>query len=393
MNDIKDFKIMNGILTKYCGEETEIQVPSSVGKEKIISIGPGAFKNLPFVTKITIPEGVTEIKGMAFSGCTSLQTVQIPNSIERVGFDAFAGCSALQGTESDKCIYLGNPETPFLVLYKVKNKKRTCCDIAQGTKIIYQEAFLKFAELNVLTLPNSITNFGCEAFKGCKSLRDVYFNGSLSEWLHIDMLGARFSQPLSNGANLYISGMLLTEMTVPADSEIKSAAFEGCISLKKVRIPKHVKSIGFVSFCNCTCLEEVCIEAGVKSIDSLAFSGCKSLHSMQIPDSVAKISQRTFMGCVSLTGVALPNTITAIEEGLFQECVELREINISESIQKIEQYAFCECRALANVHISKNVKEIASNAFSGCLQLTVRTSKGSFAETYANKKGFAIDHI
>jgi hypothetical protein len=89
----------------------------------------------------------------------------------------------------------------------------------------------------------------------------------------------------------------------------------------------------------------------------------------------------------------LPNTITAIEEGLFQECVELREINISESIQKIEQYAFCECRALANVHISKNVKEIASNAFSGCSQLTVRTSKGSFAETYANKKGFAIDHI
>ena len=391
MNGTKDFIIMNGILTKYCGEEIEINVPSSIGKEKIIAIGPGAFKNLSFVTKITIPEGVTEIKGLAFSGCTSLQTVQIPNSIERIGSDAFAGCSALQGTESDKCIYLGNPETPFLVLYKAKNKKRTCCDIAQGTKIIYQEAFLKFAELNVLTLPNSITNFGCEAFKGCKSLRDVYFNGSLSEWLHLDMLGARSSQPLSNGANLYISGMLLTEMTVPADSEIKSAAFEGCISLKKVRIPKHVKSIGFVSFCNCTCLEEVCIEAGVKSIDSLAFSGCKSLLSIQIPDSVSKISQRAFMECVSLVSVDLPNMIVAIEEGLFQECIALREINIPENIQKIEQYAFCECSALKNVNISKNTKEIASNAFSGCLQLTIKTSKGSFAETFANKKGYAIN--
>ena len=249
---------------------------------------------------------------------------------------------------------------------------------------------MKFAALETITLPNSITNFGCEAFKGCKELHNVYFNGSLSEWLSIDMVGARFSQPLSNGANLYINGTLMTEITVPVDSEIKSGAFEGCISLKKVNIPQFVKSIGFVAFCNCAYLEDVCIENGVSFIDSLAFSGCKALCSIQIPASVIKISQRTFMGCVSLASVDLPSTIVAVEEGLFQECIALEEINIPENIQKIEQYAFCECVALKNVNISKNTKEIASNAFSGCSQLTIKTSKGSFAETFANKKGYAI---
>ena len=390
MSGVNDFKVQDGVLTKYCGDGAEVQIPSKIGKETVTAIGVGAFKNLPFVIRVVIPEGVTEIRGMAFSGCTALASVEIPESILRIGSDAFQGCAALTGTETDKCVYLGNPKTPHLVLYKVKNKKRTSSAVMEGTKIVYQEAFSKFSLMETLNLPSSITNFGCEAFKGCKALGEVHFGGSLAAWLRIDMIGAQFSQPLSNGAALHIGGAPLTEVEIPADAVLKSAVFEGCTSLGRVTIPRHVAEIPFVSFCNCTSLEEVSIEDGVGAIGSLAFSGCTSLRAVEIPDSVTKISQRAFMGCKSLSVVTLPRRITAVEEGLLQGCDGLQEIRIPEGVQKIESYAFSECASLKTVEIPKTVKDIAGNAFSGCTQLTIRTPKGSPAEAYANKKGIAV---
>ena len=50
-------------------------------------------------TSVTIPEGVTEIRGSmfggAFSGCTSLESVEIPSSVTEIGEGAFYGCKSL----------------------------------------------------------------------------------------------------------------------------------------------------------------------------------------------------------------------------------------------------------------------------------------------------------
>ena len=43
-----------------------------------------------------IPDGVTEIGGYAFSGCTSLESIDIPNSVTVIGWWAFQSCTSLE---------------------------------------------------------------------------------------------------------------------------------------------------------------------------------------------------------------------------------------------------------------------------------------------------------
>ena len=46
------------------------------------------------VTDLTIPSGVTSIRGCAFYGCSGLTSVTIPDSVTNIGYYAFYGCNA-----------------------------------------------------------------------------------------------------------------------------------------------------------------------------------------------------------------------------------------------------------------------------------------------------------
>ncbi len=49
------------------------------------------------------------------------------------------------------------------------------------------------------------------------------------------------------------------------------AAFNGCVSLTEINIPKSVTSIGWHAFFDCTNLTEIKLPAGLKSIGEGAF--------------------------------------------------------------------------------------------------------------------------
>ena len=44
---------------------------------------------------VTIPEGVTMIRAMAFEYCYDLTGVKLPESLEEIGYEAFSGCKNL----------------------------------------------------------------------------------------------------------------------------------------------------------------------------------------------------------------------------------------------------------------------------------------------------------
>ena len=57
-------------------------------------------------TKLTLPNGITEIYKFAFYGCSSLTSITIPNGVTSIGEGAFGGCSSLnsiifQGTQDE----------------------------------------------------------------------------------------------------------------------------------------------------------------------------------------------------------------------------------------------------------------------------------------------------
>ena len=80
-------------------------------------------------------------------------------------------------------------------------------------------------------------------------------------------------------------------------------AFLGCSSLTSVTIGNSVISIGNQAFNGCSSLTNVTIPDSVTSIQSETFDGCSSLTSITIPDSVTYIGQIAFARCFSLTSI------------------------------------------------------------------------------------------
>ena len=60
-------------------------------------------------------------------------------------------------------------------------------------------------------------------------------------------------------------------------TEIGDDAFSGCANLEEVSIGSSLTRIGEQSFCGCYRLTDICIPANVNAIGSGAFDGCYSL--------------------------------------------------------------------------------------------------------------------
>ena len=65
-------------------------IPNSV-----TSIGRVAFSGCSGLTSVTIPNSVTSIGEYAFLGCSGLTSVTIGNGVTSIGYEAFANCSEL----------------------------------------------------------------------------------------------------------------------------------------------------------------------------------------------------------------------------------------------------------------------------------------------------------
>ena len=72
----------------------------------IKSLGIGSLSYCPYVTEVTLEEGVEAIKGFAFQGCPKLCRIKLPKSLKVIFAGAFWDCPKLKtiyyaGTKSE----------------------------------------------------------------------------------------------------------------------------------------------------------------------------------------------------------------------------------------------------------------------------------------------------
>ena len=116
-------------------------------------------------------------------------------------------------------------------------------------------------------------------------------------------------------------------VTLIYDSPIKEIcayAFAGWKSLKNIKIPSSVTTIGYGAFSECKSLKNIKIPSSVTTIGIFAFSGCKSLKNIKIPSSVTTIGDNAFVDCESLKKVRISRN-TDLGCGVFPEDVEIIE--------------------------------------------------------------------
>lgn len=247
------------------------------------------------------------------------------------------------------------------------NTSLTSVKLPLTLKTIGRSAFEGCRNLTSITIPDSVTLIEVDAFKDCTGLTGVYIT-NIAKWCEIEF---HIHSPLVYAHNLYLNGKLVTDLVIPDSvTEIGDYAFRGCTSLTSVTIPDGVTTIGNCTFSDCSGLTSLTISDGVTTIGYNAFPGCNSLTSVTIPDSVTEIGSFAFSGCSSLTSITIGNNVTEIRQNTFTSCSNLTSVTIGNSVKSIGSQAFMSCRNLTSITIPDNVTTIEDYAFNYCSSLT-----------------------
>ena len=337
-------------ITGYKGSEQKVDVPEKINKKSVTRIGNLAFKDCTKITSIAMPDSVAYIGRSAFYNCTSLKSITIPDGVKEIGYAAFSECAGLVSVK----------------------------------------------------IPDNVTKIGDSAFINCANLTKIDVTAGNKYYSSAN--GVLFNKDKSE-LICYPAGIKNVGYSIPDGvTVIRDRAFNKCLSLNSITIPKSVQDIETYSFFGCTSLEAINVAASNKNyadVNGFLFSKDKTKivcypankknMSYSIPVSVKVVGVAAFRDCIYLKGITIPDSVTNIEHHAFSNCKSLKSITIPDSITAIEMATFIDCASLTGVKIPDSVTSIRSGAFSNCTSLTKITIPAGVKTIADSALGYCYD--
>ncbi len=161
----------------------------------------------------------------------------------------------------------------------------------------------------------------------------------------------------------------ITVLNRPSEDS-NDGLFAGCTSMKTLKLPQSLTTLGVSCLRNCTSLVSVTIPDSVTSFENYALAGCSSLTSITIPEGVVTLGDSEFYGCTSLTSVKFPSTLTTIGKSIFGNCTSLTTMTIPDTVTSLSGVStFYGCSNLRGVSLPDNCMNVMANTFNGCTYL------------------------
>lgn len=217
-----------------------------------------------------------------------------------------------------------------------------------------------------VSLPNTISRIGEDAFYHCSSLTSVNIPNSVTKIGRDAFYDTGWYNAQPAGI-LYLDNWLI--------------GYKGNLPSGGITIKNGTKRLAESVFSFCTDLTSVAISNSVTYIGESAFSDCSGLTSVQISDLDAwcKIefgnsysnplyyAHHLFLGEEEITDLRIPNNVTSIRADAFYGCSGLISVTIPNSVNKIGGRAFWGCSGLTSVKLSQSVTGIDIAAFMLCM--------------------------
>lgn len=315
------------------------------------------YINNTLLTKLTIPDDITEIKNFAFYNCDALTQVTIPNSVTNIGVSAFNDCDGL-----------------------------TEITIPNNVTTIGGNAFYNCSALTKITIGSNAESIGQYAFRDCDALTSIHSYATIAPTLHRDDPFTFTSFDLvfipANSTESYIEkwGNGYTYIEEGSDTELSvhvetpgglaaAVIVAGSTPAKVTRL----KVTGTLNNDDFGILKTYMTKlysldlSGITNttLPNKAFQDKATLIDIKLPDNLTAIPDYAFDAC-KFTSIDIPNSVVSIGNSAFYECTSLKEVSLSENLTSIGSKAFYGCSALGSITIPGSVVSIKDQSFSGC---------------------------
>ena len=393
----------------------------------VTSIGGGAFSGCSGLTSVTIPDSVTSIGDEAFYNCSGLTSVTIPNSVTNIGSYAFYNCTNLEEVVfSDGLMKIGSgafakstklkdvilPSTLIALGDKYAPSKACWGDedactrltsyakdfLSEGTNFLatavgleeFHDSDYEFEEINegdayteteTHATNETFTAWGtiCGESEGCELSCD--WKTTSSHGYHFSRVGETNTMSRSDicnsSRNARVEGV-----------HCAMGVFEGCEALESVSLNYGLRQIGAGTFKNCTSLKslrvpdtvisigghaesvEECFDRSVSTVSDLLetndykpslltsdraidnvsrhstykgsgfLQGCSGLTNAMLSANLGYLGPYSFAGCTNLVSIRLPDSLRTLNEGTFSGCAKLETVALPKALDLIGGYEF-----------------------------------------------------
>ena len=399
-------------------------IESVVLSDDITSVGTYAFLNCANLASATLPCSA-EIRTGAFSGTNLVSLHLTPGTgvmqertIEMISLNCK---DTLENLTLDQGI-----KNIAYCAFKDCNKLKTVV-LPDGLEIIDGHAFS--ASLESITIPDSLTTIGYEAFGVHSSLQDVYYSGTQQLRDQLISIGSS-NDYLLNAAWHYWTpeSILLTthptkliyfvgESLAVSDGELTAdygirngAAYAEQVALTADMVSGFDSSILGVQTLTVTYegltttfdVEVFLNQCGDDlywvfdaSTGTLTISGSGEMWdysasepapwypyhdqilTVDLPDALTRIGEYAFAGCSAFSSIAIPDGMEDIGSYAFAGCSALSSVNIPEELFVISPYTFANCVGLETVTLPDSLYAVDNNAFYGCSGIQTLTMPAS----------------
>ena len=436
-----DIQKRNWTLYKVNTQSDSVSIKDSIvydGKSyPMTSIGNNAFENITTIKKLHIPSSIDSIGDNAFSGCSNLERIYIDDIASwcKIKFENIESNPLYGGSK----LYLDFNEINEIIC----NESLDC---------INKYAFTRYLSLQKLTLGSNIKSIGDYAFSECSNLKTIYcyrqtplnisyntfssttYEGTL--YVPRNVLGTyRNKYPWSTFAKIaaiegpdcdfevnglyynvvdlanrtcevtfdtpYYSSYNQEKIVIPESVQyqgrtfqvvgISHDAFNGSKLVKKLTIPKSIKTIGKNAFSGCSGLSELNIDNQIENVQAdlsklplttVKFTGAGTTTPNWLKNNrniknvvfdcsnVEAVADSAFYNCTSLTTIELPHFVKQIGTASFEGCKSIVEFRMPQELDSIKPCAFRNCQSLKELAFERNLKVIGSEAFLGCTGIT-----------------------
>jgi hypothetical protein len=224
-------------ITDYTGTREHVLIPSEIGGFPVTALADKAFYE-KHVTTVVVPDSVTEIGDLCFSGDNYLVSLTLPDGLAELPYGALESCYSLLDF-----------------------------DLPKGLKTIGEGALQSIFYLTHLTIPAGVTDIEQMNFLMMHGLEEVSVaEGSTS-----------FTYDAENG-------LLMT-----ADKARLLHCFFHLAPQKEIILPEGMKTIDPFAFHYDVTVEKIVLPEGTETIGLLAFGICPKLTEIVIPQSVTAI--------------------------------------------------------------------------------------------------------